>query len=193
MLAEFVSNPGPTNFPDVYLRRLDAAHVNYAFAIEVALKALCVLSGKSWPRKGVEGHDLVNLFGLLPDEVRTAIKAEYGSHEFINPAQRAVMEKDAGGPLNDSFDEVLAAWRLAFVKYRYRYEGHLPGGFLQIVIILETVLRYLARLDSRFDQIIAQHVQTIRPNAVPEGHHWQELEVVWVRKPGAPPLQPSSP
>jgi hypothetical protein len=190
MVKVFQSDPGPVTFPDGYGNLLDCAVVNYAFGIEVALKALCVFNDRTWPRKGLAGHDFEVLLNALPSPVLERIKAEYYSHDYIGHPQRQVLNSESLERIDESFEAIVHSWRLAFYKYRYRFEGHLPGGVLGITLILETILRYFGKLSPDFDGIIADHVREIRPNAVPDGRHWQELEVVWVRKTGTPPLQP---
>jgi hypothetical protein len=80
--------------------------VNCAFAIELYLKTLAQIHGKS-----LKGHKLVELFDGLPDSARKAI-------EIVMPdcaAKRRITEQV-------SFRDFLAELNDAFVEWRYCYE-----------------------------------------------------------------------
>ena len=94
-LLEIAVGPGTTQYlpsPGV---------VNLCFAIELFLKSLVVLQGKSAPKT----HELADLLSLLPEEDIEPVRAAY--------------QKQLQAP---SFDELLKEINQFFVKLRYEYE-----------------------------------------------------------------------
>jgi hypothetical protein len=79
--------------------------VLHAFALELALKALCVKRGQAYPKT----HDLSKLFDLLPPDDRAAAAKGY--------EQRHPNSKAKGG-----LEGLLKANAHAFEEWRYQHE-----------------------------------------------------------------------
>ena len=79
--------------------------VLHAFALELALKALCVKRGQAYPKT----HDLSKLFDLIPPDDRAAAAKGY--------EQRHPNSKVKGG-----LEAILKANAHAFEEWRYQHE-----------------------------------------------------------------------
>ena len=86
--------------------------VNYVFACELLLKALC----KIYQIKSGKTHRLVKLFLLLPAEIKITINDEYKSlykEQFMRKNELTLRDLEA----------CIEAYDNAFVEWRYCYEG----------------------------------------------------------------------
>ncbi len=98
-----------------------------AFSIELYLKCLIGIETGNVPR----GHELAELYLLLSEQSRKAIKDKFDSLILANPglmAMKKFFANDKSSPVNISLDieDVLKVVNRVFETWRYSYEG--KGG-----------------------------------------------------------------
>lgn len=128
-----------------YERRgeLVAAVTNLSLAVELYLKALAMISAMKVKRS----HDLLELFGVLPQSVQASIEAKYSEALKAIPAESAdaielsitttpfppTPEEFAAAaaqrPSGDDIRSVLRAEKDAFSSWRYIHESNMPQGY----------------------------------------------------------------
>ncbi len=101
--------------------------VNAGHAIELYLKCLCTMQGRSVARV----HNLQDLFGDLSSGTQDAIRRTYNATSHADPflaEVRARFRRGAREEIDVGFDAVLKQMSTMHVKWRYPYEGELCGA-----------------------------------------------------------------
>lgn len=113
-----------------------ACATNLAFAVELYLKGLLIQLGRNVPMD----HNLRNLYGAIPQSVRTLIESTYDTAlpDEVRRLGGHVSFRFAKGPLKEppwndykvslALPDLLARSKDLFVSWRYVYEFSQPEG-----------------------------------------------------------------
>ena len=109
------------DFPPTFIPAL----VCSVFSVELYLKTFLCLEAVPIPKQ----HDLDLLFAALPIARKDGLRAEYAA-EILKPGYAAIRES---GNHPKDIDSNLQKAAKGFVKWRYMFEGDLPGYWLDPV------------------------------------------------------------
>jgi hypothetical protein len=133
--------------------------VNVAFAVEMYLKCLLMMRGKSYPR-GRDGHNLKKLFDGLAKKDRTAIEGKYNVVVSKNP--RLQLMRKTIPTTNLGLSTLLIDSAEVFCEWRYVFEIGVKKGVLGLGDFAAALRQHIREIDPK----LSWHI--MRPlNAVP--------------------------
>jgi hypothetical protein len=121
-VAEGISPENGQNFVISKFGHLIASATNMSFAVEIYLKAIIV------PPSSKDGHDLLNLFNMLPSEVSAVLQASFEKKPKKQIGKIGCFHLHSQGEMDSTrkkFDikSILESSKDAFVTWRYLYES----------------------------------------------------------------------
>lgn len=121
---------------------LTAVATNLTFAVELALKALCIVTDMPFSTKRNDGHNLFKLFNSLPPEIQLRLRHSYeyqidhilkgdlGAFViYINKHDKDQVHRALISYSNE-LDSLLETHQKAFIQWRYNFEGVNPIIFI---------------------------------------------------------------
>lgn len=122
-------------------------NVIYAYAIELCFKSILMINGINITAiKLSNGHDLLVLFDLLPDEIKKDIK------DNLKLPEIEVKDFFTGVTIETykTFEDILKLVSNDFFEKRYVYEKYTNGEAILVVEgVLNEIYEYIVRLANR--------------------------------------------